>query len=310
MDTTPTARTDLTPTTVPWLAVGVYSVLACGLAWLVQLPLWLSGEGLASPLFGTLTAAMMFTPAVAALAVTFLIVRPSHKARYLGLVPFHPKRSIPLMIAWPIVFLALGMGAFWLAVALGWTGADTGLMGLAIQLAGEMSTTEYLQSRYLWLPLAVLASSVTAFGEELGWRGFLTTALAPLGFWRTALISGLVWGVWHAPIILLGYNFNRTDLSGVLLMCGFTLAVGVLLQWSRYWARNVWVAAVGHGALNAVTPLTLIWLTIASDTATATLLGVPGWIVVGVVVVIMLAVGAFRRLPRPLVPAPRTVTEA
>lgn len=295
--------TDLTPTRVPWAAVGVYAVLACGLAWLVQLPLWL-GDRLASPLFRPLTMAMMFTPTVAALAVTFLMVRPRHKARYLGLVPFDPKRSVPLMIAWPVVFLALGMGAFWLAVALGWTGADTGLMGLAIQVGGETSTTEYLRSRYLWLPLAVLASAVTAFGEELGWRGFLTTALAPLGFWRTALISGLIWGAWHAPIILLGYNFGRTDLVGVLLMCGFTLAMGVLLQWSRYWARNVWVAAVGHGALNAATPLTLIWLTIASDPATATVLGIPGWIVVAVLVAIMLAVGAFRRLPRPLVPGP------
>lgn len=302
---------DLTPTTVPWRAVAVYALLACGLAWLVQLPIWLSGEGLASPLFLPLTAAMMMTPAISALIVTFTMVRPVHTARYLGLTPFRPVlRSVLLILAWPLIWLAIGFAAFGLALVLGWAEADWSLAGVT-SIVPDMSAEQAVLVSFAVLPINVLISSIPAFGEELGWRGFLTTALAPLGFWRSALLGGLIWGVWHAPVILLGYNFARPDGWGLLLMCGFTITVGVLLQWSRYWTRNVWVAAVGHGALNASAPLTLTWLSTSSDAAFATVLGVPGWIAMGVVVAIMVAAGLFgRRLPRPLVEAPQPRLEA
>lgn len=308
-EATPTPRpalpADLTPTAVPWRAVAVYAVLACALAWLVQLPIWLSGEGLSSPLFLPLTAIMMLTPAIAALIVTFTMIRPANKARYLGLTPFPKLRSILLMVGWPLIWLGIGFAAFGLAVALGWATPDWTLSEVT-PILPEMTAEQAVLATFVALPVNVVLSSVPAFGEELGWRGFLTTALAPLGFWRSALVSGLIWGIWHAPIVLLGYNFARPGLDGLLLMCGFTFAVGVLLQWSRYWTRNVWVAAVGHGALNASAPLTLTWLSSSSDSAIATILGMPGWIAMGVLVAAMAAVGLFgRRLPRPLVPAPQ-----
>lgn len=153
-----------------------------------------------------------------------------------------------------------------------------------------------------------MIGSIPAFGEELGWRGFLTTALAPLGFWPSALLSGVIWGVWHAPMILLGYNFARPDLIGLALMCAFTIGVGVILQVSRWWCRNMWVAAVGHGSLNAAVPLSLLVIADGSDAAMTTLLGAPGWLVLGGVIGILAAVGLTgRRLPHPLVPAPRRI---
>lgn len=290
-------------TRVPWAAVGVFAVLACGLAWLVQLPLWL-GDGLASPWFLPLTFVMMTTPTIAALVVTFTMVRPRRVARYLGLTPFRPVgRKIALFLLWPLLWLALGFGAFFLAVAVGWAQPDWSLEGVASTLPDGVPLTAVVVATFLALPISVALSSVAAFGEELGWRGFLTTALAPLGFWPSAVVSGLLWGVWHAPIILLGYNFFRTDITGVLWMCGFTLVVGVLLQWSRYWTRNVWPVVVGHGALNAAVPSTLLWLSDDADPAIATMLGAPGWIVMGVAIVVLLATGLLgRRLPTPLVP--------
>lgn len=41
---------DPAPNRVPWGAVALFYALACGLAWLIQLPIWL-GDGLASPMF-------------------------------------------------------------------------------------------------------------------------------------------------------------------------------------------------------------------------------------------------------------------
>lgn len=307
MDATPIVNSDVAAGRgrVPWAAVVVFIVIAFGLSWLVEIPTWLSG-GVTSPMFGLTTLGMMYTPTIAALVVVFLMVKPARKARYLGLVPFRPVwRKILLFVLAPILFLALGFAAFGIALALGWTDADWALEGFSTIVPEGISTDMYLMSMYVQLPITLIIASASAFGEELGWRGFLTTALSPLGFWPSALIIGVVWGLWHAPIILMGYNFQRTDVTGVLWMCGFTLFVGVLLQWARYWTRNVWPAVVGHGALNATSTFSLIWLTDTADTAMSTILGVPGWIVMGVVILLLVVTGLIgRRMPRPLVPEP------
>ncbi|HIY65535.1 MAG TPA: CPBP family intramembrane metalloprotease [Candidatus Agrococcus pullicola] len=296
------------PTRVPWPAVAVYTVLACGLAWLVTIPLWL-GDGLADPKFTWLVLLMMYTPTVAALIVTFFIVKPKYKARYLGLTPFKPVvRSIVLILVWPIVFGLLAVSAAFVASLFGWV--DFGFNASALEedaaLAG-MSAEALALLSIAMTPLIVVQATFAAFGEELGWRGFLVPALKPLGFWPMAIISGVIWGVWHAPIILLGYNFGRTDIFGVLLMIVFCFFVGVILNWSRLWCRNVWVAAVGHGALNATAPIGFLFV-MNFDPAgglTQTVVGAPGWIIMAAIIVVMAGLGLFgKRLPKPLVTVP------
>ena len=300
------------PTRVPWLAVTVFAVIAVGLAWLVTLPMWL-GDGLADPLFQLYALGMMYTPAVAALIVTFFIVKPPYRARYLGLTPFKPVwRSIVLMLVWPLVFGLLSLAGVWLASVFGWVdlGLNLAVFNEAAEISGMSSEAIALIS-LVSLPLVVVQATFAAFGEELGWRGFLVSALRPLGFWPMAVVSGVLWGVWHAPLILLGYNFGRTDFVGVLMMVGFCFFVGVLLNWARMWCRNMWVAAVGHGALNATA--TIGFLFIASDPTAIdafwqTAIGLPGWIIMAVVIAVMAAFGLFgRRLPQPLVTVPAKV---
>ena len=289
------AEQEALETHVPWAAVAVFAVLACGLGWLATLPMWL-GDGLEDPLMMVYLGLMMFAPTVAALVVVFFMVRPKRRARYLGLVPFRPVgQKITVILLWPVTFLALGFGAFFLAAWFGWVTPDTSLAQLRDQLPAGVTAPAYLAVAFAIIPINVAIGSMAAFGEELGWRGFLTTALSPLGFWPSALISGILWGVWHAPIVLLGYNFARPNLEGIAWMCGFTLVLGVLLQWSRYWTRNVWPAVVGHGAVNAVTPLTLLWLPQDADAATSTLLGAPGWIAMGILVLVLVCTGLLGR---------------
>lgn len=293
------ARTGIPPTRVPWGSVAVFITIAVALGWAVCLPLWL-GDGLTSPLFPVLAAALMATPTIAALVVTFTTVPKGARARYLGLLPFRPiARKIWLFVLWPFVFLAIAFGSMFLASAVGWAEIDGSLATLTEQLAA-MNVTDvelYVVMQFLSLPIGVAMSSVTAFGEELGWRGYLTTALAPLGFWPSALVIGVVWGLWHAPIILLGYNFGRTDALGLVWMCIFTLFVGVLLQWSRYVTRSVWPAAIGHGALNATFTYPLLWATPDMDPLLGTALGVPGWMLMAVLIAVLLAARAFRPGP-------------
>lgn len=291
---------------VPWSAVIVFTVLACGLAWLVALPLWL-GDGLAEPLAGALLPAMMLTPAIAALIVTFAMRIPARgeRARFLGLWPLRPaKRVVWLMVAaWLVPPFLVALTVI-VSAALGFVRLDLTFAAFAVELqkalpAGSpMPPVEVVVfAQIAMIPFAALLNAIPAFGEELGWRGWLVPALRPLGTWPTLLLSGAIWGFWHSPIILLGYNFGRTDLSGVLLMIGGCVAWGILLGWLRLRSASVWPAVIAHGSLNAAAGLIVIFAAAKPDLALAGPLGVAGWIVLAVVIAVLVATGQFRRQP-------------
>ncbi len=54
-----------------------------------------------------------------------------------------------------------------------------------------------------------------ALGEEYGWRGLMWEQLRRLGYLRANLILGPVWGLWHALLIVQGYNYGPHRLLGV-----------------------------------------------------------------------------------------------
>jgi membrane protease YdiL (CAAX protease family) len=294
------------PKRVPWPAVIVFTVVACALAWLVALPLWL-GEGLAEPLAGVLLPAMMLTPAIAVLVVTFVLRVPGRgeRARFLGLWPLRPaKRIVWLMVAaWlvPPVLVALSI---LLAAALGFVQLDLTFAAFAVELQkalpadAPMPPVEVVVfAQIAMIPIAALLNAIPAFGEELGWRGWLVPALRPLGTWPALLISGAIWGFWHSPIILLGYNFGRTDFSGVLLMIGGCIAWGILLGWLRLRSASVWPAVIAHGSLNAAGGLIVLFAAAKPDLGLAGPLGVAGWIVLAVIIAVLAFTGQFRQQP-------------
>lgn len=67
----------------------------------------------------------------------------------------------------------------------------------------------------LVLGLGATVNAIFAFGEEFGWRGYLLWELAPWGFWKASFAIGAVWGLWHAPIIVAGYNYPSFSIIGV-----------------------------------------------------------------------------------------------
>ena len=302
---------------VAWPSIIAFVLLACGLAWLVCLPLWL-GRGLAQPAAGVLLPAMMFTPAVAALVVTFVlrVPRRGRRSEVLGLWPLRPARRVVWLIVagWlaPPVIVALGI---LLSAAFGFVRLDLGFSAFAAQLESALPPGTPLPpvglvvgAQIASIPIAALVNAVFAFGEELGWRGWLVPALRPLGTGTALLASGAIWGLWHSPIILLGYNFGRTDISGVLFMVGGCVAWGVLLGWLRLRSASVWPAVVAHGALNASAGLVLLVAAAQPDLALAGPLGVATWVVLAVVDAVLALTGQFRRqpalddAPRPSVP--------
>ncbi len=95
--------------------------------------------------------------------------------------------------------------------------------------------------------------------EELGWRGWLQPRLTHLGFWPMVLVTGVIWGVWHAPVVWMGHNYPGMGWTGVALMVVFTLGLTPYVAVVRERSDHVLPAGAFHGAMNAVAGVTLLF---------------------------------------------------
>jgi len=102
-----------------------------------------------------------------------------------------------------------------------------------------------------------------ALGEEIGWRGFLVPELAKVvGFPGVGLISGLMWALYHYPILLFAdYNAGTPALYGLTCFTIMVVADSFILAWLVLRAGSLWPAAIFHAShnlfiQNILTPLT------------------------------------------------------
>lgn len=90
-------------------------------------------------------------------------------------------------------------------------------------------------------------------GEEIGWRGYMLTRLFDAGVPYPVLASGLIWAVWHVPMILFGvYAAGPWPvLSAVLFVVGIT-AMSYVFAWLRLTTGSIWPAIIFHAVWNSV----------------------------------------------------------
>ena len=120
--------------------------------------------------------------------------------------------------------------------------------------------TLFLISLVQGVVVGLTVSLPFALGEELGWRGLLSGETRKLGFIRSNLLIGLVWGLWHAPIILMGHNYPGHPISGVFMMTAFTIALSFPMAYCRFQTKSVIGPTVFHGTLNALGGLTPLFV--------------------------------------------------
>jgi len=111
-------------------------------------------------------------------------------------------------------------------------------------------------------------NAVFAFGEELGWRGYLFNALKNRKFIHVSLITGVIWGLWHFPLILLGHNYPQHPEAGVGMMVLFCVLLSPMMAYITIKSGSVITAAFFHGCLNAISGISLIFLTGGNDLIT------------------------------------------
>ncbi|MGZ5538132.1 MAG: CPBP family intramembrane glutamic endopeptidase [Chthoniobacterales bacterium] len=112
--------------------------------------------------------------------------------------------------------------------------------------------------------LGMVGKTSRALGEEIGWRGFLVPELSKVvGFGGIGLISGVMWAVYHFPILIFAdYNAAGTPIwfCVVCFSCG-VIAESFIFAWLTLRSGSLWPAALLHGSHNLwiqsiLTPLT------------------------------------------------------
>jgi membrane protease YdiL (CAAX protease family) len=157
--------------------------------------------------------------------------------------------------------------------------------------ARAMPIHPFWTSLGIGLIAGVSVNAVAAFGEELGWRGLLLRELEPLGFWRSSALIGLIWGFWHAPLILHGHNYPEHPWAGVFLMTAMTVLLSPLLSYLTIRSNSVLAPAVFHGTFNATAGLAIVVIRGGDDLTT----GVTGLAGLTVLAVMNLGLFAFDR---------------
>jgi membrane protease YdiL (CAAX protease family) len=101
--------------------------------------------------------------------------------------------------------------------------------------------------------VGVFPSAFFAAGEEIGWRGYMLTRLIDAGVPRPVLVSGLIWGLWHIPLVLAGVYVAGSSpiVSAALLMVSVT-SMGFVIARMRLETGSIWPAIVLHGAWNSI----------------------------------------------------------
>jgi uncharacterized protein len=111
--------------------------------------------------------------------------------------------------------------------------------------------------------VAPVINSFFTFGEEFGWRGYMLPLLLPLGEKKAFLVSGVIWGLWHAPVIAMGHNYGLdypgAPWLGILAMVWFCTLAGTFLGWVSIKSKSVLPAVIGHAATNGIAGLAILF---------------------------------------------------
>ena len=147
---------------------------------------------------------------------------------------------------------------------------------------------------------SITINALYAYGEEIGWRGFLQEGL--INNTReiySLILTGIIWGIWHIPaMILLGYN--NVDLTNnislnifkIVTYIIFTVLLSISIGYMYQLTENILIPSSIHGSVNAFWNLTL--LISRTDIVYITVLSLISWIPISLLISIIYKIRKIR----------------
>jgi hypothetical protein len=233
-----------------------YVLITFGITYAIELALILPGfraDGVPQFFGQLIIAGVMWVPTLATLLTIKLVTHEPVHSLNLRFGPLRPYLIAALVI--PAAY-ALIYGLTWL-LSLGQP--DWQMHALRSLLNGAGADASALpQPAVFWPTLFVVSMFVAPFinsifglGEEIGWRGFLLPRLLPLGKRRAYLLLGIIWGLWHAPLIVVGFNYPGEPILGIVAMIGLTTALGIYINELTLRHQSTILSGWLHGLFNS-----------------------------------------------------------
>jgi len=276
--------------------IAAFILITFVMAWVLwEIPLRL-GLDILNPLFQYVALPGAFSPAIAAIVVRKWITREGFADA--GLRPNLSRAWRYYLVAWfmPLFVSAIVIG---LVMASGIGSPDFTLQRAMGILAPGTEATDVPSFTWALLPLgllvAALFSTFLLWGEEFGWRGYLQIRLLAERPLLAAVTTGIIWGVWHYPLNLRGYNFPEHPLLGLLVFPISTVLLSIIFGWLRLRTGSVWAPSLAHAATNSVGgSLTVLLFLGGPDFLFSSYLGVLGWIPLGAVCLWIILTGRLK----------------
>jgi uncharacterized protein len=254
----------------------------------------MGGTGSGTATFTLLGAIYMFIPTICVLIVEKLVHKEKIKTRLM--ISF--KINKWFFVAWLfmplVIFSTLGINLLFPGVT--YNSEMTGLLDRVTsllppdQIEQAKASIKALPISYLWLVLfqgliaGITVNALAAFGEELGWRGFLLKQFSEMSFVKASLVIGLIWGIWHAPLILMGHNYPQHPQIGVVMMLALCVLLTPFFLYITIKAKSVIAAAIMHGTMNATAAISIMGITGGND-LTSGIAGLAGFITLSIFLV-------------------------
>ncbi|HTT82113.1 MAG TPA: type II CAAX endopeptidase family protein [Rhizomicrobium sp.] len=232
------------------IGVMAYLVITFGLAWgswSLLLPAHTMGGSQLLLIPGA------FAPAIASFVVRRWITREGFADAGLGL---HFAKWRYYVIGWLLPFVVLGVIVA-CAPPLGLGAPDFAATYVAHHLGGTNLPTALRDHIAVAVPLLAVVSSLIAtpflFGEEFGWRGYLQLRLFAGRPTLAAVATGIIWGLWHWPLIMRGAELPGTNrLIATASFCVATILLSVIFGWLWRRSGSVWCTSLAHSAMNKI----------------------------------------------------------
>lgn len=258
------------------IAISVTFVVLC---FLLSAPFWYLRAQLPPKSNGMLLSfANMWCPAAAA-----ILARLIHRRGLKGFgFTLGKARWLVLAVLLPAVAGLVMFGSAWL---------------FHIAPFDDAKIHKLLSPSFIPIFFGVLAiCTFAALGEELGWRGLLVPELSRcMGYTKLAFVSGIIWTVWHFPLMFFnGYHGAGSLWGSIVFFTVFVVASSFVHAWMRLVSGSIWVSALLHGASNYFIQVFYPTLTVRTPAGEA-MLGEFGWCVPILSVVIAVVFWRFRR---------------
>lgn len=132
----------------------------------------------------------------------------------------------------------------------------------------------------------ITINALFAFGEELGWRGFLLRQFQDMTFMKASMVIGIIWGIWHEPLILMGHNYPQHPQMGIVMMVVLCTLLTPFLLYITIKSKSVIATSIMHGTMNATAAISIVGIRGGND-LTSGITGVAGFITLFVFLIIL-----------------------